>query len=144
MKEKCIVSKINEICNISDKYIIKRINEEKLSILRNHVPLFYILSGDGTPLLFNEISNIWNISKSSLSDIIVKYEKQGLIKKCSCSQDKRSVYISLTPEAVIIKKKLYAIEEEFLNALLKNFDEDERNVFEKDIDKVLSNIKTML
>lgn len=144
MQDKCIIRNINEICNISDKYIIKRINEERLPILRNHVPLFYILSGDGTPLLFNEIANIWKISKSSLSDIIVKYENQGLIKKCSCSKDKRSVYISLTPEANIIKEKLYEIEDEFLNLLQKNFDKDQWNAFENDIEKALSNLEKML
>jgi DNA-binding MarR family transcriptional regulator len=144
VKDKCIVAKINAICNISDKYAIKRINEERLPILRNHIPLFLILAGDGTPLLFNEIANIWEISKSSLSDIILKYENQGLIKKCSCSEDKRSVYISLTPEAVIIKEKLYEIEDEFLKLLLNNFDEDQRNTFEKDIDKALSNLERLL
>ncbi|MGV8984553.1 MarR family transcriptional regulator [Clostridium sp.] len=144
MQDKCIIRKINDICNISDKYIIKRINEERLPILRNHVPLFYILSGDGTPLLFNEIAKKWKISKSSLSDIIVKYENQGLIKKCSCSEDKRSVYISLTPEANIIKKKLYEIEDEFLNLLQKNFGKDQWNIFENDIEKALSNLERML
>ena len=115
-----------------------------MPILRNHIPLFYILSDDGTPLIFNEIANIWNISKSSLSDIITKYENQGLIKKCSCSEDKRSVYISLTPEATIIKKKLCEIEDEFLNLLLKNFDKDQWNTFEDDIDKALRNIERTL
>lgn len=144
MQDKCIIRKINSISDISDKYIIKRIKEEGLPILRNHIPLFYILSGDGTPLIFNEIANIWNISKSSLSDIIAKYESQGLIKKCSCSEDKRSVYISLTPKATIIKKKLCEIEDEFLNLLLKNFDKDQWNTFENDIDKALSNIERTL
>ncbi|MGK0468555.1 MarR family transcriptional regulator [Clostridium sp.] len=144
MQDKCIIRKIKEICNISDKYIIKRINEERLPILRNHVTLFYILSGDGTPLLFNEIAKMWKISKSSLSDIIVKYENQGLIKKCSCSEDKRSIYISLTPEANIIKEKLYGIEDEFLNLLQKNFDKDQWNTFENDIEKALSNLEKML
>jgi DNA-binding MarR family transcriptional regulator len=144
MKDKCIMGKINTICDISHKYAMKRINEEKLPVLRNHAPLFYILPGDGTPLLFNEIANIWKISKSSLSDIVVKYENQGLIKKCSCSEDKRSVYISLTPEAVIIKEKLYGIQDEFLNLLLNTFDEDQRDTFEKDMDKALSNLETLL
>lgn len=144
MQDKCIIRKISDISDISNKYIIKRIKEERLPILRNHIPLFYILSDDGTPLIFNEIANIWNISKSSLSDIITKYENQGLIKKCSCSEDKRSVYISLTPEATIIKKKLCEIEDEFLNLLLKNFDKDQWNTFEDDIDKALRNIERTL
>jgi len=46
------------------------------------------------------------ISKSSLSDIINKYESQRLIIKCVCDEDKRSIYISLTLEGIHIKQKL--------------------------------------
>lgn len=144
MKRKCIIGKINKICSISDRYMSKRIKEENLPILRNHTSLFYILPEDGTPLLFNEVANIWEISKSSLSDIIAKYESQGLIKKCCCFQDKRSVYISLTPKAIYIKEKLDEIENEFLDLLLRNFDDNERNVFEDNIDKALVNMEKVL
>ena len=144
MEHKCVIGKINEICSASDKFIKQRINEERLPILRNHIPLFYILPQDGTALLFNEIASIWNISKSSLSDIILKYENQGLIKKCSCSEDKRSVYISLAPEALYIKETLRKIEEEFLNLLLYDFNEEHRNVFDSNINEALKNLEKML
>lgn len=144
MKSKCIINKINDISITSNKYIMKRINEERLPILQNHILLFYILPEDGTKMLFNEIANRWKISKSSLSDIINKYENIGLIKKCVCNEDKRSVYISLTQEAVEIKKKLQSIEVEFLDLLLGDFDESEREIFEENIDKAMQNIKEML
>ena len=144
MKRECILSKINEINYISNDFITKKIKEENLPILQNHIPLFYILPQDGSPLIFNEISNLWKISKSSLSDIINKYEKQGLIKKCSCSEDKRSVYISLKPEALHIVKKLKKMESEFLYSMLNDFDENEKQVFAQYIDKVLNNIEKML
>jgi DNA-binding MarR family transcriptional regulator len=143
MKNKCILSKVNEINSISNKFIAKKIKEQGLPILQNHIPLFYILPEDGSYLIFNEISNIWQISKSSLSDIINKYESQGLIKKCTCSEDKRSVYISLKPEALYIKQSLHDIEAEFLDLMLNDFNKDERQVFEDNIDKVLKNIKKM-
>ena len=88
MNKGCILGKINQINSISNKFIAKKIKEENLPILLNHVPLFYILPEDGTTMIFNEIASIWEISKSSLSDIINKYENQGLIKKCDCSEDK--------------------------------------------------------
>lgn len=143
MKYKCVIGKINKICSISDRYMSKRIKEENLSILRNHIPLFYILPDDGTPLLFNEVASLWEISKSSLSDIVAKYEGQGLVKKCCCFEDKRSIYISLTPKAIYIKEKLGEIENEFLDSLLKNFDKNERNAFEDNIDKALINVEKL-
>lgn len=144
MKKGCILGKINEINSISNKFIAKKIKEENLPILQNHIPLFYILPKDGSPMIFNEISSIWEISKSSLSDIINKYENQGLIKKCDCSEDKRSVYISLKPEALYIVEKLRNIEAEFLGSMLNNFDNNEKQTFEENINKALKDIKKIL
>lgn len=144
MNEGCILGKINQINSISNKFIAKKIKEENLPILLNHIPLFYILPEDGSPMIFNEISSIWEISKSSLSDIINKYENQGLIKKCDCSQDKRSVYVSLRPEALYIVEILRNIEAEFLSSMLKNFDTNEKQLLEENINKALKNIKKIL
>lgn len=144
MKSGCILSKVNKISAISNKFIAKKIKEEGLPILQNHIPLFHILPEDGSPLIFNEISNIWEISKSSLSDIINKYENQGLIKKCNCSEDKRSVYISLKPEALYIVQKLKSIDAEFLGLMLNDFDDNDKQIFEENINKVLKNTEKML
>lgn len=144
MKEKCIIEKLNLINEAYNKFLIKKIKEYQLPILQNHAMLFDILPGDGSKLLFNEIAGIWKISKSSLSDIINKYEGQGLINKCVCNEDKRSVYINLTPEAIYIKQKLQVIEKEFLNILLKDFHEEQRKGFEINVDKALQNVVRML
>lgn len=144
MKNGCILSKINEINSTASKFIVKKIKEERLPVLQNHIPLFFILPEDGTAMIFNEISNIWDISKSSLSDIINKYEAQGLIRKCLCSEDKRCVYISLTSEAIEIRHKLQRIEAEFLYIMLMDFDKNARQIFEDNIDKILINIEKML
>jgi DNA-binding MarR family transcriptional regulator len=144
MKNKCIISKINKISEASTKFIMKRLKDEQLTILQNHAALFDILPENGSKMLFNEIAGIWKISKSSLSDIINKYESQGLIKKCVCDADKRSVYISLTSEGIYIKEKLQIMEKEFLNLLLEDFNEEQRKTFENNIDNALENIIKML
>ncbi|RDY27289.1 MarR family transcriptional regulator [Romboutsia weinsteinii] len=144
MENGCIFTDINKISTISNKFLSKRIKEERLPILQNHVLLFYILPKDGSPLIFSEISSIWQISKSSLSDIINKYEHLGLINKCVSAEDKRSVYVSLNPDGVRIKNKLKTIENEILNLMLEKFDEDEKLIFEKNIKKALMNIEKVL
>ena len=137
MRERCVIGKINEISLISSRYIEKRIKEENLPILRNHIPLFYILPENGEKMLFNALAKSWGISKSSLSEMIVKYENIGLIKKCVCEADRRSVYISLLPEAIKIKGILQDIEEEFLDKIMIDFTECERDTFESGVDKAL-------
>ncbi|EHI97361.1 MULTISPECIES: MarR family transcriptional regulator [unclassified Clostridium] len=144
MEKKCIIAKLNMISDASNKFLTRKIKEEQLSILQNHAMLFNILPEDGSKLLFNEIASTWKISKSSLSDIINKYENQGLIKKCVCDSDKRSVYISLASKGIYVKQKLQGVEQEFLNLLLEDFDQEQRTTFEDDIDKALKNIIKML
>lgn len=138
------MGKINIISEIFDKFMVKKIKSEGLPILQNHITLFHILPEEGSGLLFNEVAGIWKISKSSLSDIINKYESQGLIKKCECHADKRSLHIRLTQEAVPIKRRLLELEEEFRNLLLEDFTDEQKEAFECNINKALSNIKEML
>lgn len=140
MRGECIIGKLRSIALQSDKFLDKRIKEENLVILRNHIPLFYILPCDGDKMLFNELAKKWDISKSSLSDIISKYEKMNLVTKCVCSDDKRSVYLGLTKDAFCIKDKLLDIEAEFLDIFLKNFTPEERAIYEICIKKSLGNI----
>lgn len=144
MDKKCIMGKIHMISETFDKFMIKKIKAEGLPILQNHITLFHILPEDGSKLLFNDVVRIWKISKSSLSDIINKYENQGLINKCECHEDRRSIYIRLTEDAMPIKRRILELEEEFRNALLENFTQEERSVFEYNINSALNNIKKML
>lgn len=144
MKKKCIIGKLHTINEASDKFVVKKLKDEQISISQNHAMLFEILPDDGSKMLFNEIASIWKISKSSLSDIINKYEGQSLVNKCVCNEDKRSAYIGLTDEGICIKRKLQAMDKEFLEILLKDFDEEQRKVFEDNIDKAIKNIIKML
>lgn len=137
MRERCIIGKINEISFISNKYIEKRIKEENLPILKNHMLLFYILPENGEAMLFNALAKEWRISKSSLSEMIVKYENLGFVKKCICESDRRNVYISLLPEAIKIKRALQQIEKEFLDKIMVNFTQCEKETFEVSLDKAL-------
>lgn len=143
MKKECVIGKIRTISLKSDKFLEKKIKEENLPILRNHIPLFYILPYSGEKILFNELAKAWDISKSSLSDIVNKYEALGFITKCNCCDDKRTVYVGLTKEALYIKDKLDEIEGEFLDILLNEFTKEEREIFEIYIKKSLNNVMEM-
>lgn len=141
MKTKCIINKIRNISLFSDKFLDKKIKEFNLPILRNHIPLFYILPYGEEKMLFNELSKNWKISKSSLSDIITRYENLGIVEKCNCNDDKRTIYLSLTEKALPIKETLDSFDKEFLDLLLKGFDSEDKNNFEEYIEKALENSK---
>ena len=122
----CIFSYINKLGTISNKFITKRIKEEGLPILQNHALLFFILPEDKSPLLFSEIVDRGKISKSSLSDIINKYENLGLVNKSISNEDKRNLYINLTDDGINVKSKLEDIKYEALAIMLDGFDENQK------------------
>ncbi|HEY5508704.1 MAG TPA: MarR family transcriptional regulator [Paludibacter sp.] len=49
-----------------------------------------------TSLLPSELATLTRIKTQSMSQILNKMEKQGVILKTPCTEDKRKVYISLT------------------------------------------------
>lgn len=143
MDRRCIIGKIRSIATKSDKFVDKKIKEKNLPVLKNHIPLFYILPENKEKMIFNELAKEWEISKSSLSDIVNKYENLGIVEKCVCPNDKRLIHVKLTDKALEIKSKLDEIEEEFLDVLLKDFSKDERVIYETYIKMSLNNVKTI-
>lgn len=139
MKYECVTGKMRDINSNAEKFFNKRIDEERMPILINHIPLFYILSFNNERILFNDLSKEWGISKSSLSDIVNKYQKIGFVNKCSSSDDKRLIYLSLTEEGAKVKDMLGKFELELLELLFSDFDAHEREIFEKRIDHILRN-----
>ena len=108
----CIFSYINKIGAISNKFLAKRIKEEGLPILQNHSLLFYILPKDKSQLLFSEIVERGKISKSSLSDIINKYENLGLgleKKENEIAAMCEDICLSLGLEGGVVKNTLQGL-----------------------------------
>ena len=95
-------------------------------------------------MLFSEIVDRGKISKSSLSDIINKYENLGLVNKSISNEDKRNLYINLTDDGINVKSKLEDIKYEALAIMLDGFDENQKEAFKECVSKALINMKKVL
>lgn len=140
----CLLGSMRQIVHLGDQYIARRLKEENLPILSAHIPLFYILPQNGDGLLFNELCEKWSKSKSSLSDIITKYVNSGLIKRCECQEDKRNVYIAMTPEAQEIKRVLDEICGEINEIVFGQTPVEDVDTFMKIIENMLIRGKEVL
>lgn len=140
----CFVKKIFEITRNIDMYTDRRIKEENLPILKSHILLFNTLPNGMELLSFNEVLNKVKFSKSSLSEIITKYETMGLLEKVNCKDDKRSIYIFLTEEGLKVKNKLDEILSQVLENLLTNFNSSDEDIMYEVINNIYSNSKKML
>lgn len=137
----CPIGKLNRIHQMAETYIAERLLHDNLPVLRNHLPLFYLLPETGEPIQFLTLVERWGLSKSTISEIVARYEKIGLLSKCVCGEDKRSVYIAMTPEAVQIKRQLEAIEFDFMNQLLESLSMEERELFTDFLDRIIGHCK---
>ena len=143
MEKKCVLSMMNEINILSNEMIKKEVKALDIPVLVNHIPLFYILPEDGSLMEFRVLREKWQISKSSLSDMLHKYEAMGYVEKDTPCEDKRCVMIRLTQDALAIKKQFLAIEAKILNDMVTGLASEEREVLERNIVTVLNNMKNM-
>lgn len=140
----CFVNKIFEITRNIDRYTDRRIKEENLPILKSHILIFNALPNGMDYVSFNEILKKGKFSKSSLSEIITKYENIGLLKKVTCQEDKRSIYILFTAEGLKVKNKVDEILSQVSENLLSNFNSNDEELMNSIIDNIYSNSKKML
>lgn len=140
LESKCVLSMINEISSLSNEWIEKEIKALNIPVLLNHIPLFFILEKDEA-MEFRYLRDKWKISKSSLSDILHKYEDLGYVEKDATCEDKRCVMIRLTPKGFDLKKEFLKIEADILNIMVSGYTEEEREKLEKDIVNILNNMK---
>ncbi len=131
----CVIGKINRINKLAEDYVNMRLKKDHIPVLRSHISLFYILPESGELLKFQDLVDIWGVSKSSASEVIVKYEAMGLIEKIACKEDKRSVYISLRPEAIVLKRRFENIEKDFIEIVLADMTDAERLQFSEFLDR---------
>ncbi len=134
----CVIGKINQMNKLAEEYVNLRIKQDQLPVLRSHVSLFYILPESGEKMRFQDLVDIWGVSKSSASEVVVKYEQMGLLEKCTCADDKRNVFVSLKPEAVALKRKFEKIEQDFLELILADLSEEEKGQFSEYLDRAIS------
>ena len=77
--------------------VIKReVKQDKLLSLTERSTLGSILQHQN--LLSSELASIEKVTSQSMSQIINKLYKNGLIKKVPSEKDKRKIFISVTPE----------------------------------------------
>lgn len=125
MDNECLVGTIRNISQRMDARLKVMIKKASLPILLNHIPLFYHLPDDGTPLPFHELQKRWGASKSSVSEIVSRYEAIDFVSRIDSEDDKRCNMIRLRPEGAEIRKTLDRMEETLLDEFLVGFSAEE-------------------
>jgi DNA-binding MarR family transcriptional regulator len=84
------------------------------------------------PLLTTELAALTRVKTQSMSQILKKMEEQGIIKRTPSKDDKRKVFISLTPSGKkIVEKVKYDKDEWLKGAIEKSLTDKERELLAK-------------
>src|ERR1700739_2517898 len=83
-------------------------------------------------LLPTELAALTKVKTQSMSHIINKLEAQGIIKRTPSKEDKRKVYISMTPSGKkVVEKAKYEKDEWLKTTIEKSLNEKEKNLLAK-------------
>jgi DNA-binding MarR family transcriptional regulator len=82
-----------------------------------------------TALLPTELAALTKVKTQSMSHILNNLEEQGLLKRTPAKDDKRKVYISITPVGKkIVEKARYEWDEWLKDAIEKSLTEKEKKI----------------
>ncbi len=87
-----------------------------------------------------DLSNLMYIMDSSAGRLIDRLERDGLIQRERNTEDRRVIYLELTDKGDKLITDLMPLGIQFNNDLMEGIDDEEIRIYEKVLNKMLSNI----
>lgn len=134
------------------KKVLTLLNEINLTINKNlknkfcsygfTVPQITVLAvlSQNEKMKISDISKLIHSTNSTVSGIVDRLEKQGLIKRVKSQEDRRVVFVELDHKFLNMKEELDKEMASYLDGIFKNIDEEKT----LSIISGLENLKTML
>ena len=106
--------------------------------LSSYEVLMYLFDADGGRMRMNELADSVLLSRSGLTRLVDRLEREGYLERCSCAHDARGAFAVLTPAG---REKVEAARATHLAGVrelfLSHFSEDELDVLGDAMDRVL-------
>lgn len=124
------IASLRNLSYKSQEFVKQELKRCKIPVNIRHLSIFYCLARSrGEGVLFSDLLAETNQAKSSLSDMLDRYEQMGLITRSGCDSDKRRVRIFLTEESEGYTEVFDKIGDEAVNRMTSDFTEEERELF---------------
>ena len=78
-----------------------------------------VLSGDSCAYRVQESSERVHLSQSALSRLIARLEKDGLVERTMCSEDRRGVRVALTRRGRTVHREVLPVQRAVLTRMLE-------------------------
>lgn len=99
--------------------------------------VFYVTQKEKRKVNQNDIEKRFVLSKSTVSGLVSRMEKNGLIER---KKEKNEVLLLPTKEGIDLIEKIHSGKEQTIKNLYRGVDEKEKEEFENTLNKLIENI----
>lgn len=131
-----LISKIHQISGRIFNRLLVREGIGEINSAQGRI-LFALWEMDGIPI--TELSGMTLLERSTLTGMLDRLERDGLVMRKPSPEDRRAILIFRTEKDRKFQKKYIAVSEVMLEIFYKGLSETEIDRFEKTLDTVLKN-----
>ena len=132
-----LIGQINKLTNRHINELLKEENVREFNGAQGTI--IFVLTNEG-PMPIKDIGKATGLAKTSLTSMLDRMEKQGLIEKRENENDKRSTIIALNERAKSYKEVIEKVSQRVSKEYYKGLRAKEVERFEATLQKVLKNL----
>ena len=132
-----LIGQINKLTNRRINELLKEENVKEFNGAQGTI--IFVLTNEG-PMPIKDIGKATGLAKTSLTSMLDRMEKQGLIEKRENENDKRSTIIALNERAKRYKEVIEKVSQRVSKEYYKGLRAKEVERFEATLQKVLKNL----
>ena len=132
---------VTKVKQLSDRVFEKILNEKKIEAFNGaQGRILYVLwHGDGISI--KALSEQCGLAITSLTSMLERMEKQGLLRRESDEKDRRKTLLFLTERAYTLREDYEAVSARMGTIFYEGFNEEEIRLFESFLRRVLDNLE---
>jgi DNA-binding MarR family transcriptional regulator len=100
--------------------------------------LFVLWENDGIPI--RDLSEKTMLEKSTLTSMLDRLEEMGYIARIPSKEDRREILIRRTEKDKAFQERYYAVSEDMTELFYRGLPEEEIDLLESDLGKILGNL----
>jgi len=132
-----LITKIRQLSERIFAKLLRDFNVNEVTAAQGRV-IFPLWQKDN--ISFQELKKKTVLSKATLSHMLDNLEKGGHLKRVTDEHDKRTIKIKLTKKNKALQDKFLQVSNEMKDIFYKGFSEEEIDVFENYLRKLLGNL----
>lgn len=132
-----LISQIKQIQGRVFDSLLQRAGIEEFNGAQGRI-LYVLWQEDNLPII--ELSKRTGLAKTTLTSMLDRMEERGFLKRVPDSQDRRLLRIVLTDKARAMNDSYNEVSDEMSRIFYEGFSDEEIDIFEKYLDKILQNL----